>query len=119
MNEQNILFYRGMANFEAGNYDNAIIDFSRYIKEVSDFAETYFNIALCYKQLKEYEKAIEFLTETINKNSLHEAAYFERGLIKNILEDKEGCCNDLKKAMELGHLEAYHYIKELCESGSQ
>lgn len=119
MNEQNIIYYMGLANYETGDFGSAIKDFSRYINEVSDFAETYFNIAMCYKKLKDYQKAIEFFTETINKNSYHEAAYFERGLIKNILEDKEGCCKDLKKAMELGHLEAYHYIKELCETGSQ
>jgi len=115
MNEQNILYYRGLANYGAKDFDHAILDFSQYVKIESNFAEAYFNLALCYKQKRDYQKAIQFFTETINKNPRHEVAYFERALLKDKVGDKEGCSKDLKKAMEMGHLEAYHYIKELSE----
>jgi tetratricopeptide (TPR) repeat protein len=72
-------------------------------------------LALCYKQKRHYQKAIQFFTETISKNAHHEVAYFERALLKDKVGDREGCSIDLKKAMEMGHLEAYHYIKELSE----
>ena len=115
MKEQNIIYYRGLANYGARDFDHAILDFSRYVKMESNFAEAYFNLALCYKQKRDYQKAIQFFTETINKNPRHEVAYFERGLLMDKVGDKEGCSKDLKKAMEMGHLEAYHYIKELSE----
>lgn len=119
MKEQNIFYYRALANYAVRDFDHAIQDFLQFIKSESNFAEAYFNLALCYKQKKDYPKALKYFTDTIAKNPLQGTAYFERAMIKNSLKDKEGCCNDLKKAMELGHLEAYHYIKELCETGSQ
>lgn len=115
MKEQNIIYYRGLANYGARDFDHAILDFSRYVKIESNYAEAYFNLALCYKQKRDYQKSIQFFTETINKNPRHEVAYFERGLLKDKVGDKEGCSKDLKKAMDMGHLEAYHYIKELSE----
>jgi tetratricopeptide (TPR) repeat protein len=115
MKEQNIIYYRGLANYGARDFDHAILDFSQYVKIETNFAEAYFNLALCYKQKRDYQKAIQIFTETINKNPRHEVAYFERGLLKDKVGDKEGCGNDLKKAMDMGHLEAYHYIKELSE----
>ena len=115
MKDQNIIYYRGLANYGARDFDHAILDLSQYVKIESNFAEAYFNLALCYKQKRDYQKAIQFFTETINKNPLHEIAYFERGLLKDKVGDKEGYGNDLKKAMEMGHLEAYHYLKELRE----
>ncbi len=115
MKEQNIIYYRGLANYGARDFDHAILDFSQYVKIESNFAEAYFNLALCYKQKRDYKKAIQFFTETININPRHEVAYFERGLLMDKVGDKEGCSKDLKKAMEMGHLEAYHYIKELSE----
>jgi tetratricopeptide (TPR) repeat protein len=114
MKEPNALYYRGLANIGARDFDHAIRDFSGYLNTESNFAEAYFNLALCYKQKGDYQKAIKYFSNTIEKNPRHEVAYFERGMIKNKIEDKEGCCSDLKKAMEMGHLESYHYIKELC-----
>jgi tetratricopeptide (TPR) repeat protein len=113
MREANVSYYRGLANYEARDYDHAILDFEGYVKAENNFAEAYFNLALCYKQKKDYQKAILYFSETINKNPRHEVAYFERALLKDKVGDKEDCIKDLKKAMEMGHLEAYHYIKEL------
>jgi len=115
MKEQNIIYYRGLANYGARDFDHAILDFEGYVKAENNFAEAYFNLALCYKQKRDYQKAIQYFSETINKNPRHEVAYFERALLKDKLGDKEGCIKDLNKAMEMGHLEAYHYIKELSE----
>ncbi len=114
INEPNVYFYRGLANYGAKDIDSAILDFSRFEKSVGNFAEVYFNLALCYKQKKENHKAIQFFTDTIKINPRYGVAFFERAMLKNKMEDKEGCCKDLNKAMEMGHLEAYHYIKELC-----
>jgi tetratricopeptide (TPR) repeat protein len=115
MREANVSYYRGLANYEARDYDHAILDFEGYVKAEDNFAEAYFNLALCYKQKRDYQKAIQYFSEAINKNPRHEVAYFERALLKDKVGDKENCIKDLKKAMELGNLEAYHYIKELSE----
>jgi len=118
MKEPNALYYRGLANFGAKDIDIAIRDLTSYTNAENNFAEAYFNLAVCYKQKGDYENAIHFLDATIEKNPRHEVAYFERGLLKNKINDKNGCCADLKKAMDMGHLESYHYIKELCEGRS-
>ncbi len=116
MREANVSYYRGIANYNARDFDHAILDFEGYIKAESNFAEAYLNLALCYKQKGDYQKAIQYFSETINKNPRHEVAYFERALLKDKVGDKEDCIKDLKTAMEMGNLEAYHYIKELTEA---
>jgi tetratricopeptide (TPR) repeat protein len=115
MKEPNALYYRGLANFGAKDLDHAIRDLTSYTNAEDNFDEAYFNLAICYKQKGDFENAIHFLNITIEKNPHHEVAYFERGLLKNKIDDKNGCCADLKKAMDMGHLESYHYIKELCD----
>jgi len=119
MKELNALYYRGLANYDAGAFNRAIRDFSSYLNTESNYAEAYFNLALCYKQLENNQEAINYLSLAIEKNPRHEAAYFERGMIKNKMDDREGCCSDLKKAMEMGHLESYHYIKDLCRENNR
>ncbi len=114
MKQPNILYYRGLANFGAKDFDHAIQDFTNYLKAESKFADAYFNLALCYKHKSDFKNAIKYFSDSILKNPRNETAFFERGLLKNKIDDRNGCCNDLKTAMSMGHLESYHYIKEFC-----
>jgi hypothetical protein len=72
-------------------------------------------LGLINKDRNNQNSAIENFSIAIGKNPRHEAAHFQRAMVKNKNGDKEGCCEDLRKAYELGHLEAYHYIKQICE----
>ena len=42
------------------NYDKAILQFKQILKIDNSFAEAYFNIAVCYEGLYEFEKAIKY-----------------------------------------------------------
>jgi tetratricopeptide (TPR) repeat protein len=115
MGEANILYYRGVARYNAKDYDGAEMDLSSYLKSQPDFAEGYYMLGLINKDSDKLNTAIENFSMAISKNERHEAAYFERAMAKNKNDDREGCCKDLKAAYELGHLEAYHYLKEICK----
>ena len=115
MGDANALYYRGVARYNTKDYNGAELDLENYLKAEPNFAEGYYMLGLINKDYKKQNVAIENFSIAISKNARHEAAYFERAIAKNDNGDKEGCCADLKKAYELGHLEAYHYIKQICE----
>lgn len=115
MGEANALYYRGVARYNTKDYNGAELDLASYLKAEPNFAEGYYMLGLISKDSNKLSVAIENFSMAINKNSRHEAAFFERALAKNKTGDNAGCCIDLKKAYELGHLEAYHYLKQFCK----
>jgi tetratricopeptide (TPR) repeat protein len=115
MGEANALYYRGVARYNTKDYNGAELDLMSYLKAEPNFAEGYYMLGLIHKDSNKLNIAIENFSMAINKNARHEAAFFERALAKNKTGDNAGCCIDLKKAYELGHLEAYHYLKQLCK----
>jgi tetratricopeptide (TPR) repeat protein len=118
MGEVNCLYYRATAKYYSKDYGGAVLDFTSYLKAVPEFPEAYFMLGLVFKDSAKLVEAIENFSTAIIKNPRHESAYFERALVKHKTGDKEGCCKDLKEAYGLGHLESYHYIKELCEQAN-
>jgi len=115
MGEANALFYRGVARYNTKDYNGAELDLTSYLKAEPNFAEGYYMLGLINKDSNKLSAAIENFSMAINKNARHEVAFFERALAKDKTGDNSGCCIDLKKAYELGHLEAYHYLKQLCK----
>jgi tetratricopeptide (TPR) repeat protein len=115
MQEPKALYYRGVARYYLKDHNQSILDLTSFSKAVPDFAESYYYIGLCYRDMKNLDEASFFFSKTIEINSHHESAYFERAMVRNKKGDNAGCCEDLKKALDNGHLESFHYIKELCE----
>lgn len=115
MGEANALYYRGVARYNTKDYNGAELDLASYLKSEPNFAEGYYMLGLINKDSNKLSIAIENFSMAINKNARHEAAFFERALAKDKTGDNAGCCIDLKNAYELGHLEAYHYLKQLCK----
>lgn len=58
--------------------------------------------------------AIADYNKVIQQNPKHTQAYYNRGLSKMILNDKNGACLDWSKAGELGDPDAYDLIKKYC-----
>lgn len=66
-------------------------------------------------RLKKYNQALLEMDTLIMKNTMAlPIAYYNRGLAKVNLNDKEGGCLDLSRAGELGYQEAYEAIKQFC-----
>jgi tetratricopeptide (TPR) repeat protein len=64
---------------------------------------------------KKYDEAIAEYTKAIEINSNFKAAYFNRGLVEVVLEQKEKGCLDLRKAAELGEKDANKMIQKYCK----
>ena len=58
--------------------------------------------------------AIQDFNKAIELNPNNAVAYYNRGLAKIHLGQKDNGCLDLSKAGELGHAKAYEHIKDLC-----
>ena len=115
----NELFYVGRKPNSAvkllQDFDNAILNFKSYINAESRFAQAHYDLAICYKEKERLEEAITSFSQAIEINPKFELAYFERGLLKHKVNDKDGGCADLKKALELGYLQAGDFVSDLCE----
>jgi tetratricopeptide (TPR) repeat protein len=74
-----LYFYRGRANMQLGNKDQALQDFDKSVQLDPSYSEAYFRRAIANHNL-----------------------------------DKGEVCEDLKKAMEMGHSSAETLHKDLC-----
>ena len=95
------------------NYLIAITELTESINHNAQIPETYYNRAFAYAKIKSNYKAIEDLNIAILKRPLYAEAYYNRGLLKLLINDKEGAKNDFSKAAEQGIEIAYEIIKEL------
>ncbi len=60
-----------------------------------------------------FKAAVKDFDEAIKLKSKDAEAYYNRGLAKNILGDKQGALKDLNKAGKLGLKQAYDEIKKI------
>lgn len=116
MKEPGALYYRALCYSNMRDIDNAILNLKSYIGIESNSPEAYFELAMCLKQKENINEAVKYYSLTIEKNPTHNLAYFERGLLRHKMNDTEGGCADLKKALELGCVEAYDSVNELCKN---
>lgn len=54
----NHFFYLGIIQYEMGDYEKAIITFSKAIKEYKQFADAYYYTAQCYVRMEKYKDAL-------------------------------------------------------------
>lgn len=116
MKDPNPFYYRGLAYLDMKDIDNAILNFKSYVNIESHFAEVYYDLGNCYKQKENYTEAIKYFTLAIENDPKDRLSYFERGLLRHKLNEKEDGCADLKKAIALDYHEALKYYKDLCKS---
>ncbi|NNG27041.1 MAG: hypothetical protein HKM87_05915 [Ignavibacteriaceae bacterium] len=110
----NALFYRGVARYNIKEYSSALQDFSSFVNVVEDYPLVFHYLGLVKSKTMDYDGAIENFSRAVELNPLFAESYFERAMAKEFLGDRQGCCSDLKIAMNKGHLDSYHYIKKYC-----
>ena len=102
--DERIYSARGLAKMKSGDYENAIIDFTKFLEfeDISDedIALVYGNRGVCYTQLEKYEEALPDLDKAVEMlpNAM---TYVNRGVVKNYLMNEDKAIEDYKKALEL------------------
>lgn len=105
---------RGITKSYLKEYIDAIQDFNKAIEIDPNHEKAYFSRGLAKYNLKDFRGAIQDLNKTIEINPFSTTNYTARGLIKFEFKDISGACLDFSKAGELGDVEAYHLIEQLC-----
>ena len=106
---------KGIAKGELGYYRGAIQDFNKAIEIDPNYYEVYNHRGFAKFNLGDYKEAIQDYNKAIEINPNYAFAYHSRGLTKIILGKKDSGCQDLSKAGELGYMDAYDAIKDLCQ----
>ncbi len=77
--------------------------YSQYLKADSlERSSLAFNFGIASFKNEKFERAIKCFTQSIIFNTTDYEAYYNRGLSKGKLADKNGACADWNKAVELG-----------------
>jgi tetratricopeptide (TPR) repeat protein len=135
---------RGASKFKLGDFHGAIEDYNMAIKldkkhtggvrlTIYDqrgrviestkpeadpgMAVPYYNRALAWEALENYEEAIEDYTSALDIDPSLLSAYFFRGGLKHLTGDFYGACSDWRKAEELGVIEALDMLLNHCHPG--
>ncbi len=108
------LYNRGVEKQNDKNYQGAVSDFTKAIKEDSTFYLAYYNRALAEIFLDKYTEAVQDLDINISFNDKAGIAYYFRAVAKMKLRKKEEACADFLKAKELGHVRDQAGLVRLC-----
>jgi len=125
-----ILIWRAKAKSDLEDYRGAIQDYKKAIKTGygRNLHHWYFNIGFNYMEIKKYKEAIRFFNKAIEyrkKSGFFDnsdptkiilLAFYNRGLAKIYMGNKEEGCLDLSKVGEMGYEEAYKTMQEFCNN---
>lgn len=128
-----ILKWRAEAKSDLKDYRGAIKDYKKAIKKGygQNLHIQYMQIGSNYGNIEKYKEAIHFYNKAIERgreSGLVEPssplgpdksmaiAFFNRGILKIIIGNKEEGCMDLSKAGEMGLKEAYKKMQEACDN---
>ncbi len=89
----------GMKAFDLGNYEEAIRDFTRLLKNEIDNERAYYNRGLAYLYTRRYEEAADDFDEVIRINPSFAEPYNNRGLAYSFLGSHEEAIKDFDMAI--------------------
>jgi tetratricopeptide (TPR) repeat protein len=129
---ERLYYYLGAASYELKYYDSAITNYTKAIKicnnsmiffpmtdEESEINNRFINSAYKLRgyskfKMEDYLGAISDYDYVIVFDPYDAETYFNRGLVKLLLNQKREGCIDLSRAGELGYSKAYRQIKLYC-----
>ncbi len=96
---------------DAGQYQQAIAEYSRSINLLPSNPEPYLGRGYVYEKLGEYQKALSDYSQAITLNPTDPQAYFIRGLLYDLLGKTEEAIQDYSMTIRLkpNHADAYFY----------
>ena len=93
---------------------HSIVYFNQAIQLNPENSQYFCNRGFAKQKLEDYRGAIIDYNLAIKYKQDYGYAFFNRGLTKILSKDLDGGCLDLSKAGELGEIDAYQLIKQLC-----
>ena len=100
-----LFFNRGYYKIETEDYEGALSDFDRAMENSQNYLLRIAALnrkAMCYKNLKQFDKALDEVEKARQINVLHPQAYFYKGMILLDSGEKEKACESIKKAIDFG-----------------
>lgn len=102
-------YHLGCEAGHAGQYEEAVKDFTEAIQLDASFLEAYSNRGASYNQLGQYEKAVKDYTEVIRMDPSNAEAYSYRGVAYACLGQQEKGIQDCTEAIRLAPSSADMY----------
>ena len=72
------------------------------------------NLASVEIKNKDFRKAKEYASRSIEINARNGAAYYNRGIARQMLREEQGSCEDWERALELGVAFVKTFIQSTC-----
>lgn len=110
-------YNRGIFKVNIEDYDGAISDFEAAYKD-QEYIDCLYQIGRVYNLKGDYNKVIEILTKTIEKNDKLGHAFNERGLSFWKLDNHDKACEDWVKGASLNDEDAVKNLKQYCKDGA-
>ena len=109
INNPDLLLIKGLSNSKLKKYNVALADFKKIISIDSNYVDAYFNIAVIYKERKNYHEALKYLDILTFIDKKNFKAFSNKCFIKIILRDFNDALNDANLAIKLNdqYLNAY------------
>ncbi|KKL71137.1 hypothetical protein LCGC14_2097910, partial [marine sediment metagenome] len=94
-------FNQGVANYEAGNLEQALADYTKALELDPDFVLAYHNRGLAYANLGDLEQAIADYTKALELDQTLVRAYINRGAAYQKSGDLEQAIRDFGRYLDL------------------
>ena len=101
---------RGISYKNLGEYNRAIIDYTKAIEIDNKYTEAYNNRGISYRNLGKYKKSIVDYNKAIELNSNMPDIYSNRGLAYNDLGEYSKAIDDYNKAIDLDAMYTIAYL---------
>lgn len=118
-------YYRwGVIKYQAGNYEGALEDFNKALKlnpGTGDFmiysyrGNTKSKLRDFNGAIEDFDRALAIEPEEVIDYSNWIRNYFNRGVAKFYINDRDGACEDWHHAYELGYGLALEYLNKYCQ----
>lgn len=96
-------------------YETIVRAYNKVIELAPDFVYAYYNRAEIRFRQQDYRSAILDYNEALRRDKEFGEAYYNRGLCRFYIKDYDRALEDMRKAGELGIVDAYSIIKRMTE----
>jgi len=95
-------------------YDMVVHDLNKIITLDTGFSFAYYNKGYIDCKMGNYRDAVKSFSQAIRDKPNFPEAFYNRGLVYILLNEKQKGCEDLSRAGELGILDSYRVMKRYC-----